>query len=567
MPQPIHTTCGNRREIAPRKLSARAASLIVSRERLFATLTAAILSAALSGPAAAQDAGAGIASGCPASGADFSNPPELRSSAGYLKGTIYLSDERQRLTTSQGGTVTCSEQVVRNYRLKPPKEPRDREELLDPQPGPTLRARLGDVVQLTFVNQIDSGRFEKGLDLEECTIVDDGTKEIYPGTTGDTYPNCLHASSTANLHFHGTHTNPNATGDNVYLQIRPLPRDNQGRLTTTAAEATEGFEDYFGQCAAQLRDPLNSWPATWGDVAGPWTDRQAQLLKAYQQRYPSQPLWNEDAKVLSDGGWPIYYVGAFPYCFALPAYRGHGMAPVMGQAPGTQWYHAHKHGSTATNVLNGMTGAFIVEGAYDDELNAAYGSYGLEKGKWDTRSQPVLVLNQLGTVLPLLTGGGSGKQDPDFMVNGQLRPKMKMQPGEVQLWRIVNASGRTALYFMPPEGLEWRQLAQDGVQLDDANYQASLNKPFFMAPANRVDLLVKAPMTSMSAEIRVQQIVARDKIAPTPAAPSSSDPVPGVALLKVEVGGPSVTLNGKPAEMNFLATAPTQPALSCRYQR
>ena len=71
--------------------------------------------------------------------------------------------------------------------------------------------------------------------------------------------------------------------------------------------------------------------------------------------------------------------------------------PIMGQAPGTHWYHAHKHGSTAINVANGMTGAFIIEGKYDDDLNAAYARYMLKDNKpWNTRSQPVLVLNQLG---------------------------------------------------------------------------------------------------------------------------------------------------------------------------
>ena len=58
----------------------------------------------------------------------------------------------------------------------------------------------------------------------------------------------------------------------------------------------------------------------------------------------------------------------------------------MGQAPGTHWYHAHKHGSTAIDVANGMVGAFIIEGAsYDDELNKFYGA------GW-TRTQPVMVI-------------------------------------------------------------------------------------------------------------------------------------------------------------------------------
>ena len=46
-------------------------------------------------------------------------------------------------------------------------------------------------------------------------------------------------------------------------------------------------------------------------------------------------------------------------------------SPIMGQSPGTHWYHAHKHGSTAINVANGMTGAFIIEGDYDDISTAS----------------------------------------------------------------------------------------------------------------------------------------------------------------------------------------------------
>src|SRR5262249_52439271 len=155
-------------------------------------------------------------------------------------------------------------------------------------------------------------------------------------------------------------------------------------------------------------------------------------------------------------GWPQYFIGAFPYCFALPAYTANtwsprsGTSPMMGQAPGTHWYHAHKHGSTAINVANGMTGAFIIEGvSYDDALDAFYGQFNMESGQpWSARSQPILVLNQLGD-LPTLMGGNS---NVDFSVNGHLRPRLKMQPGSVQLWRILNTSGRSAAYFMRPSG-------------------------------------------------------------------------------------------------------------------
>jgi FtsP/CotA-like multicopper oxidase with cupredoxin domain len=204
------------------------------------------------------------------------------------------------------------------------------------------------------------------------------------------------------------------------------------------------------------------------------------------------------------GRWPVYYIGAVPYCFALPAYTAptwppppESMSPIMGQAPGTHWYHAHKHGSTAINVANGMTGAFIIEGKYDDDLNSVYGRYVLKDGKaWNTRSQPVLVLNQLGTTPNPLTGGlGGPPSSPnsptgapvaDFEVNGRIRPIAHMQPGEVQLWRILNTSGRSAAYFMAPKGFHWRQLAQDGVQFATNNYLNSTDKPVYLAPANRV---------------------------------------------------------------------------------
>ena len=505
---------------------------------------------------------------CPTAGNQiFANPPELVSSDGMLRGTIVLTEEEQRLITSMDGTATCAPQLVRNFRgenvrgerlaaMRPAQPPNPN--LRDPEPGPTLRARVGDLVQLTFVNRIDSNRFDKSFDIEACTQVGQDGRTYPGGNFGDKFPNCLHASSTANIHFHGTHTNPNTTGDNVYLQIRPLPRDNQGNLTTTAQEATVGFAEFFRKCTEQLKNPLNPWPTNWSDLPKAWTDKQTALLQAYQQKNPSQRLWDENKEELKDG-WPIYYIGAFPYCFALPAYPGESDAhPVMGQAPGTHWYHAHKHGSTAINVANGMTGAFIIEGKYDDELNAAYRDYILKDGKaWNARSQPVLVLNQLGTVPNVLIGGGTPRiPGVDFVVNGRLSPKLSMQPGEVQLWRIINTSGRTAAYFMPPEGLEWRQLAQDGVQFADSNYQNSLNKPFYMAPANRVDLLVKAPMTPMSTQIRVQNAMARKQVLPTPRDPTQ---VPGVVLLTVEVGGEAVKQSGKDAQMPFLARAPEQP--------
>jgi FtsP/CotA-like multicopper oxidase with cupredoxin domain len=520
---------------------------------------------------------------CLPEGQDLVMPPEINASDG--KGIVSLAEEFQRLPATAAGNANCPQQLVRVYRpgLAPPPS----NELLNPVPGPTLRARVGDLVQLTFVNTVDANRFDRNVVLVHrtgdpangCMQAGHGGS-LYPGNPGpfEIFPNCLHASSTANIHYHGTHTNPNATGDDVFLEILPLPRDNAGNLTTTPAEAIVGLDQFFKDCAAQLQDrPLNQWPVRWSDMPKDWVQKQTELLQAYQAKHPDQMIWDADKQLIPDG-WPQYYIGVTPYCFVLP-YKPEN-EPVdqgvlrMGQAPGTHWYHAHKHGSTAINVMNGMTGAFIIEGRYDDDLNTFYGSYVVKRGAeslpWNTRLQPVLVLNQLGTTPNLLSGAGTGPAGPagvPFAVSGRVAPKVHMQPGEVQLWRIVNSSSRSAAYFMAPEGLQWRQLAQDGVQFARPTYASAQNqnRPFYMAPANRVDLLVQAPMTPPAHpfKVRIQAVMARSQVKPTPVKPNANDPVPGTVLMTVDVSGDPVTQNGQPvqAPMPFPTEgkAPNQP--------
>jgi FtsP/CotA-like multicopper oxidase with cupredoxin domain len=148
-----------------------------------------------------------------------------------------------------------------------------------------------------------------------------------------------------------------------------------------------------------------------------------------------------------------------------------------------------------------MSGVFIIEGEYDDALNRFYHRV----PNW-TRTQPVMLVNQIGGT-PNLEMQSVGRTDKgqDFSVNGRLQPKIHMYPGEVQMWRIVNSSPRSAIYLPAlPAGFEWRQLAQDGVQLAPDNYAASGTKPLTIASGNRVDLLVKAPATPLNAPVPVE---------------------------------------------------------------
>jgi FtsP/CotA-like multicopper oxidase with cupredoxin domain len=509
--------------------------------------------------------------------------PEIatKKGSGILRGTILLANEKQRLAFRQptGGGNTpgkpglyfvCEQQTVRVFRgltAQPPMPLVPQDRIGDPVPGPLLRARLGDIVQLTFVNNINPNQFQYSIDQAESGKGNgcDSSTSGYPTAGGDAFPDCFHGSSTGNIHFHGTHTNPNGTGDNVFLEVRPSPIVN-GKPTVTDKTVARPFNDFFKACYDKLKgNPLIEWPMTWNDAPlgpwnsptnptqpnpGTWTGQQAMLLQAYDSgKPPAQQLWPQDLKQIQSNLWPQYYIGAVPYCFQLPEYTSTAWPPTsgplkMGQSPGTHWYHAHKHGSTAINVANGMTGVFIIEGAsYDDALDKWYGD------GW-TRRQPVLVMNQLG-VSPNLLRSGPGQTDkgPDFSVNGRLQPVIDMKPGEVQLWRIANTSGRSGATFAgPPPGFHWRQIAQDGVQFADANYKASQDKPFSMASGNRVDLLVQAPTTPS-----VYPVIVKHQVDPSDLATAF-----WVPLVSVRIKATDQPVGGNQSQ--FIPTAPTPPA-------
>ncbi len=515
----------------------------------------------------------------------------IAGAAGVLRGTVLLANEKQRLVFREptgfnnspgkpGLYFVCREQTVRVFRglnAQPamPLVPQNR--IGDPAPGPLLRARLGDIVQLTFVNNINPNQFPYSIDqaekqtdrppAQQTPAGCDSSTAGYPTSAGDAFPDCFHGSSTGNIHFHGTHTNPNATGDNVFLEVRPSPIVN-GKPTVTDKTVAKQFNEFFKACYDRLRTVPAQWPTSWNDAPlGPWnlpgnpdqpnpktwTGQQALLLQAYDQgRAPSQQLWPQNLAQIKQGIWPQYYIGAFPYCYQIP--QKDPTQPItsgpikMGQSPGTHWYHAHKHGSTAINVANGMTGVFIIEGStYDDKLNEWYGA------GW-TQRQPVMVMNQIGVSPNLLRAfgnrGGNTDKGPDFSVNGRIQPVVDMKPGEVQLWRIANSSGRSGAFFLgPPPGFKWRRIAQDGVQFADANYQSSENKPFTMAAGNRVDLLVQAPMTPAA----LFPVVVQHAVDPSDLA--SAYPVTLVSV-RIKAGQQPVTGN----QSQFIPTAPAQPA-------
>lgn len=501
---------------------------------------------------------------CPPQQQDVIMVPEIRSENGKLRATIKLVDGT-RTMWGYTNDNRCATQNLRFFEGFNPAHPQPWPNGPEPVPGPTLRARVGDLVEITFLNQININNFASTLDQAErgnTTGCDQyvasrptgGSRNIYgKGQGGDTMPNCLHGSSTANIHFHGTHTTPSTTGDNVLLFIRPALRPPGGQLQPTDTQVNTIFTRIFAQCEQQ------GPPANWNSLTTPgwqsWKGLQQNLIQSYDKTapYKGQPgqlpldmqLWPVNAQEIAQGAWPQYSIGASPYCFPLPKYDPAKMK--MGQAPGTHWYHAHKHGSTALNVANGMEGALIIEGQYDDDLHKYYGP--------NLREQ-VLMIQQLSTAPFPLTNPAAqpkpGAARPRISVNGRLNPVVKIRPGEVQLWRIINGAFRDAieLQFFAQQGQttscnpppnqpittpcpQWRQIAQDGVQFNVANYDAvgAANNALNLAPANRADLLVKAPTQTGKYSLVV---VANDALFVQAGAPGAPDPPSTLLTVSVE---------------------------------
>jgi FtsP/CotA-like multicopper oxidase with cupredoxin domain len=486
-----------------------------------------------------------------------------------LSGLLRLTDTQVNMMTrfgpggAAGGTTPgtpgavyeCNPQTVRAFRLQTDYgiALARGQALPDPFPAPTLRARVGGLVQLTFINQVDPARFPQTSETSGNSAACDVVVPIYPGP--DKYPDCFHGSSSGNIHFHGTHTNPNGTADNVLLEVRPSPRDGSNRPIIGPDTYKEDFKKFFAECTEHLAgNPLAEWPQNWngpdkpgGSSLGPWDGDKNTWTKAQMKALGASDR-EANEKVVKADKWPQYYIGAYPYCYQLPAYTGSYPPPPgglqMGQSPGTHWYHAHKHGSTAIDVANGMVGAFIIEGpSYDDELNKFYGA------NW-TRSQPVMVINQPGTSPNKMRPGAGRSQDkgPDLVVNGRFQSIIDMAPGEVQMWRIVNGSGRSgALLSGFPSGFRFRQIAQDGVQFADKNYQSSEGRPILFASGNRVDLLVMA-----STIPGIYPVVVQHEVDPSDI--SSANPVI-LLMVRVNASLPPVTGN----RTKFIPNMPKQP--------
>ena len=306
------------------------------------------------------------------------------------------------------------------------------------------------------------------------------------------------------------------------------------------------------------------------------------LLDAAKKRNDAQLAQQiEDAihtnhALLEAGEWPQYWPGFYPHMFELPHWSGSLQKyPMMGQAPGTHWYHCHQHGSTALQLLNGMAGVFIITGDYDDKM-LRIGGGTPEKPKIVER---LLVFQIFSEMVNQVMGGfsaqGGSPTAGTIQVNGQVQPVVKLKKGEVQWWRVANAAMKShgvgqylflddATYqgyiknpaSIPkngPPAIDPNQVptlnrcAEDGVQFEWRNFQRGLNATATqLAPGNRGDYLVKAPANPSSPNAWLV-------FWPTPGGPPSIKDIRANTVMKVITSGnPDASTNtSMPTEKEY----------------
>jgi len=144
------------------------------------------------------------------------------------------------------------------------------------------------------------------------------------------------------------------------------------------------------------------------------------------------------------------------------------------------FYHPHRHGNTAEQMWGGMAGALEVA----DETTALAG--------YETHTMVIKDISLSGSAPAAHTMDDfmNGKEGNVMLVNGKVNPVLNMKPGQVQRWKIVNASN--ARFYKLSLGSHTLQIiGTDGGLLNKPYAQSSI----LLSPGERIDVMVKASTT------------------------------------------------------------------------
>jgi suppressor of ftsI len=191
----------------------------------------------------------------------------------------------------------------------------------------------------------------------------------------------------------------------------------------------------------------------------------------------------------------------------------------LDQFPGFYWYHPHFNPDVEPEEAGGLGGAIIVEGSLDDRLpNIPERLIIIQGGNRRAPSGGGPPSSAGGGASSSAAGGGASSSSaaggppssaagggppaaggppppigvPELLVNGVQDPTLRIRPGQIQRWRILNATSDRLLKLVMP-GVTFEVLAQDGVTLRDMRPEREV----LISPGSRVEVLVRGGPTAL----------------------------------------------------------------------
>jgi FtsP/CotA-like multicopper oxidase with cupredoxin domain len=218
--------------------------------------------------------------------------------------------------------------------------------------------------------------------------------------------------------------------------------------------------------------------------------------------------------------------------------------------PGLFWYHTHPHGESDRQVLDGMSGAIVIEGMerYVPEVGRLRERVIVVRGRSIDNDPHAAELRRQVEIPSKGCGGEAEAVEEIFSVNGAVRPRIEIAPEERQFWRIVNASPDRYL-DLQLDGHTFEIVALDGmpVAYHEPKAPARTADHLLLAPAGRLEAIVTGPPPGSHRALRTLCVdTGRD-----------GDPNPGMVLADlVQPSSDRSGANAKPKQMHAILARP-----------
>ncbi len=164
--------------------------------------------------------------------------------------------------------------------------------------------------------------------------------------------------------------------------------------------------------------------------------------------------------------------------------------------PGLYWYHTHPHGESHRQVLDGMSGALVIEGidSYYPSLIGLPERILIVRGRAISKDPASADLQQRVALSSYSCASEPKAPEEIFTVNGSVRPQIEIAPGERQFWRVVNASADRYV-DLELEGQRFEIVAMDGMPIaqHDPHHSTRIADHVLLPPAGRLEAIVTGP--------------------------------------------------------------------------